>query len=1062
MPGWLSRSIGLFFIGLLLVAGGAHHSPVQSQSQSAAYDFQNPTQREMRGGETHTYTFKLKANELMRLVIEQRGIDVVLRWLGPDGTVLDEVDSPTGIQGPETLITFADQAGTYHLNVVSPNQAAAAGSYELKVEEFEAASQQGRFRYEATKLNNQLTHLFQAGKYDEALQLAPQAIEECEKFLGADHYTVGDSLNTLAELYRIKSDYAKAEPLYQRSLLIMEKSLGPDHPNVAKTMNNLAVLYQARGDFLRAEALYQQSLGIYEKALGPDHTWVASILNSLAVLYRTRGDYDRPELLYQRCLAIKEKALGPDHPEIAIALSNWAYFYYFKGDFVKAEPFFQRSLAISEKVFGPDHPDVAASLNGLALVFRAKGDYAQAESLARRSLVIREKALGRDHPEVAQSLNNLALIVTARGETSTVEPLFQRAVEIYTKTQGPHSTTVASSLANLAQFYETKDDYATAEPLLKRTLEIREKAFGPNHPAVAEALFHLAALYQAKGDISQAILYQSRSNEVSERDLMRNLVSGSERQKLLYLNQTATITERTLSLNMQAAPQNLEARQVALTVLLRRKGRALDALTQAIETLRQKQDPETQNLLDDYARLTSQISVLTLRGPGKQKPEDHLAYLQSLEEQKEKLEAAISRRSKEFQAQTIPVTLEGVQKLIPAQAVLLEYAVYRPYDTKVNRFGPARYVVYSLDQQGKINVADLGEVQHIDESVAKLRQLLSNSRSDLENELKPAAQDLNQLVLKPIRSLIGNARQLLISPDGGLSLIPFAALVDETGSFLLEQYQLTYLTSGRDLLRLAVKVESHHSPVILADPDYSTGKGPVLAGKQYKPLSRLIGTKVEGQSLKSLFPKADLKMQAQASKPALKEVKRPEILHIATHGRFLEDKPQPQLPQMAQRSLVPVEPQGNAEQLKLENPLLRSWLFFAGANCSDAGETDSTLTALEAAQLDLWGTKLVVLSACETGVGEAKTGDGVYGLRRALVLAGSESQMMSLWSVSDRATGELMVEYYTRLKAGEGRGDALRNVQLKMLNDPKRRHPFYWASFIQSGEWANLAGVRKK
>ncbi|HNB74378.1 MAG TPA: CHAT domain-containing protein, partial [Acidobacteriota bacterium] len=613
-----------------------------------------------------------------------------------------------------------------------------------------------------------------------------------------------------------------------------------------------------------------------------------------------------------------------------------------------------------------------------------------------------------------------------------------------------------------AQFYEAKGNFATAEPLLKQSLEIREKAFGPNHPAVAETLFRLAALYQAKGDISQAILYQTRSNDVSERDLMRNLVAGSERQKLLYLNQTATITERTLSLNLQTAPQSLEARRVALTVLLRRKGRALDALTQAIDTLRQRQDPETQTLLDDYARLTSQISVLTLRGPGKQKAEDHLAYLQSLEEQKEKLEVTISRRSKEFQAQTIPITLEGIQKLIPAQAVLLEYAVYRPYDTQVNRFGPARYVVYSLDHQGKINVADLGEAQHIDESVVKLRRLLSNSRSDFENELKPAVQNLNHLVLNPIRALIGNASHLLISPDGMLSLIPFAALIDETGSFLLEQYQLTYLTSGRDLLRLAVKVESHHRPVILADPDYANGKGPVLAGKQYAPLSRLIGTKVEGQSLKSLFPKADLKMQAHASKPMLKEVKRPEILHIATHGRFLEDTPQIQLPQIAQRSLVPTEPQGNAEQLKLENPLLRSWLFFAGANRDGDDQSNSTLTALEAAHLDLWGTKLVVLSACETGVGEAKTGDGVYGLRRALVLAGSESQMMSLWSVSDRPTRELMVEYYTRLKAGEGRSDALRNVQLKMLKDPKRRHPFYWASFIQSGEWANLAGVRKE
>jgi CHAT domain-containing protein len=132
-------------------------------------------------------------------------------------------------------------------------------------------------------------------------------------------------------------------------------------------------------------------------------------------------------------------------------------------------------------------------------------------------------------------------------------------------------------------------------------------------------------------------------------------------------------------------------------------------------------------------------------------------------------------------------------------------------------------------------------------------------------------------------------------------------------------------------------------------------------------------------------------------------------------------------------------------------------LALAGANARKSGDDDGILTAAEAAGLDLWGTKLVVLSACETGVGEVKNGDGVYGLRRALVLAGSESQVMSLWKVSDRATKDLMVAYYRGLLAGQGRTAALRRVQLRMLASPATRHPFYWASFIQSGAWGPLA-----
>jgi len=144
----------------------------------------------------------------------------------------------------------------------------------------------------------------------------------------------------------------------------------------------------------------------------------------------------------------------------------------------------------------------------------------------------------------------------------------------------------------------------------------------------------------------------------------------------------------------------------------------------------------------------------------------------------------------------------------------------------------------------------------------------------------------------------------------------------------------------------------------------------------------------------------------------------------------------------------------------VENPLLRSGLALAGANRANSESGDGVMTALEATGLDLWGTKLVVLSACDTGLGEVRNGDGVYGLRRALVLAGSETQVMSLWPVSDRSTRDLMVGYYTALIHGRGRGEAIREVQLRMLRTRAQRHPYYWASFIQSGEWANLEGRR--
>jgi CHAT domain-containing protein len=254
--------------------------------------------------------------------------------------------------------------------------------------------------------------------------------------------------------------------------------------------------------------------------------------------------------------------------------------------------------------------------------------------------------------------------------------------------------------------------------------------------------------------------------------------------------------------------------------------------------------------------------------------------------------------------------------------------------------------------------------------------------------------------------------------------------------------------------------------VVLADPNYgpsAAGGAPVDSGLQPARsgdldrsglvFTRLAGTATEAKALQSL-----LKLDAQnvltgdrATEAKLRELHGPRILHVATHGFFLND----------QEVALAFKSVGfGRETLPLplrENPLLRSGLALAGANARHSGATDDgILTAAEAAQLDLLGTQLVVLSACETGVGTVQTGEGVYGLRRALVLAGAQAQVASLWKVADTATQELVVDYYERLLKGEGRSGALRAVQKAMLMNPARQHPYYWAAFIPIGNWTPL------
>jgi CHAT domain-containing protein len=875
--------------------------------------------REMARGQSHTYLVRLAADQFLKAVIEQNGIDVVAHLSGPDGKQIMEFDSESRPRGREMVMHVAEAEGDYRLVVEPKLKEAPAGSYEIRIEELRAATENDRALQEARNLYRKATNLREAGKYDEALQS------------------------------------------------------------------------------------------------------------------------------YERALKIRERVLEPDHPDVAAPINGLAIIYYYEGEYAKAESLHQRALAIREKALGPEHPDVATSLNGLANLYSYKGDYAKAEPLHRRALAIREKELGPEHPNVAESLHSLASLCRDTG------------------------------------------DYARAEPLYKRAIAIFEKVWGPEHTEVAATLNDLAALYLAKGAIAQAIASQSRANAVSEHNLMRNLAIGSERQKLAYLATLSRQTDQTMSLHLRHAPDDPVARNLAATLILQRKGRALDATSESLNALRSRFDAEDRALLDQLTDAHSRIAKLVLDGPQRMTAKQYRDRVKTLEEQAEKLEAEISRRSDEFRAQSLPITLEAVRAAIPDDAALIEFASYRPFNPKaakeVEAYGWSRYVAYVLRRQGEIRWKELGDVKAVDEAVATLRKAMRDSK---RKDVKNLARAVDEKVFRPLRPLVGELNRLLISPEGALNLIPFAALVDEHGRYLVERYSISYLSSGRDLLRLQVTRESQAGPLVIADPDFGGRlqvegrrllkqakaapkkqvgeEAPVSAFSQFY-FPALPYTAEEGEAIRALLPGATLLTKRQASKTALKQVHGPALLHIATHGFFLEDL---KLTSTGKRSSQ--ESGGDSSRRlrqvamdgsRIEDPLLRSGLALAGANEQKAGD-NGIMTALEMTGLNLWGTKLVTLSACDTGVGEVRSGEGIHGLRRALALAGAETQVTSLWPVSDRWTKGLMVAYYRGLRQGQGRGAALRQAQLEMLKDVKRRRPYYWAGFILSGEWANLEGEREK
>ncbi|WP_437982334.1 tetratricopeptide repeat protein [Sorangium sp. So ce117] len=889
-----------------------------------------------------------------------------------------------------------------------------------------------------------------------------------ERALGAAHPELATTLSDFADLHRQRGEPARAEQLARRALAIRERSLGPAHPAVAASSGQLGSLYRERGDFVRAERLTRRALEVRRSSLGPEHPAIAASLDDYAGLYHDWGDYPRAERLYQQAIELKERVLGADHLSVATSLGRMARLQRDQGDYGSAERLQHRAMTIQARTLGQRHPELASTIDDLAQLCMDQGEYPRAEELYRRAMWIREETFGGDHPDIATSLTNLARLAWKRGDAALAEPLLERALTIRMRALGPEHPSVPMSLRYLAQVYARRGDDERAELTYRQALSLQEKLLGAWHPSVVPLLYDLSGMYLARGDVTRALDAQARGAAVRDRHAALLLAAGSEAKKRAYMTMLERETSETISLHMKHATADSNAARLALTTILRRKGSVLDAMADSLAALRGRLGPEDRRVLDELASVQSELSTLTLRGPGSAPIDRHRAALIALEQRRQALEADISRRSAEFRAQAPLVIIEDVLAALPDATALVEIVMYEPCDPRTATCGAPRYAAYVLRGDGGVLSTDLGEASEIDASVRALRRALAQPSLDP----RPSARALDVRLMDPIRALLGGARSVLVSADGALNLVPFGALIDERGSYLVESFTFTYLTSGRDLLRhRGARPAIGSRALVIADPDFGSAavpsgvrgesSGPSAANRRSADIGSVIfrplhATVTEGRTVARTLGEARLLIGPDATEESLKAASRPHVLHLATHGFFLTGKARPR-PTADDGRLAQNAP-ATIGAIPMENPLLRSGIALAGANRRAGDGEDGILTALEAAGLDLQGTRLVVLSACETGVGETSSGEGVYGLRRALVIAGAETLVMSLWKIDDEATRELMTAYYTELQADRGRSDAMRAVQLSMLASGRRAHPYYWASFIVAGNATSALG----
>ena len=532
-------------------------------------------------------------------------------------------------------------------------------------------------------------------------------------------------------------------------------------------------------------------------------------------------------------------------------------------------------------------------------------------------------------------------------------------------------------------------------------------------------------------------------------------------------------TNTTISSHIQETPNNSRAGRLALTTILRRKGRILDALTDSFRTLRQNLTPSEKKLLDELNTTRSQLAAITFRGTDDIPNKQYHTLVDNLRVKANDLENELACRSADFRAQSQLATIESIQQNIPSDAALVELVRYAPFKfrrTQLSRkWESPRYAAYIVHAEGDPQWVDLGEAEIIEQKLRSFRDNLRDIGTPIDAQLKPSARALDALIMEPIRKRLGNTRKILLVPDSQLNLVPFGALVDENNEYLIENYTITILTSGRDLLSRSSTSANAQSPVFLANPYFNRPGNANALHAQTKvrssqrrsrdvtrrTVSPLPETAAEVKAIAQLLPNVQLLTESEATENAVKQLQSPKILHLATHGFFFNiERVAP--PDLTTSSLFQDRNGPRFPPVTQENPLLRSGLALAGFNIRESGDQDGVLTALEVAGLDLRGTQLVVMSACDTGVGDVANGEGVYGLRRAFVIAGAESQLFSLWKVDDLATKDLMVNYYQRLLNQEGRSEALRQTQLEVLRSQQYQHPYYWAAFVPSGDWGPI------
>ena len=946
------------------------------------------------------------------------------------------------------------------------------------------------FAQDATALKEQARAIFKQGNYQAAIAAYKQAEAAAARTYGPNDQRTDIVANELAMSYYKQGEYAAAIPLFERvyrNTRDLRRGTENYHYDLATSLNNLAGSYDELGDDVKAEELYRTALETVLGRHGKDDPYVATEFNNLAGIYRDRGDYIRAIDAYRRSLELYRRQPQPEAAKVASALHNLAVTTSYLGQDAEAEKFYREALRLRLANLGPEHPAVASSLLGLAGLLEAKGDMVEAQKLFERALSIRRKKLGDDHPDVATALSNFAEFLRKQNQFAESERLHREALAIRERKLGADSVFVAHSLHNLAGLLRELNRDDDALGLYARSLKICRDKYGGENPELAKTLFGSAVLLAKLGQWNEAAAAFDESRRIIRKYNAQILPALKPAEQLTFLKST---DERFLEASLAAAYANRENQtfvDLSAAWLLNAKGVAQQALAERETLDRAKADAGTAETAKDLERVRSELSRLN-SGAGKNAENANVrAELEKLRGRQRQLVEQLATQGGRSPQAGEWAELNSVRKTLPPNGVLLQIVRFRPRDFKrpvsdPQMWLPPRYAAWIIPatDAGPVKFIDLGPADAIEGAVNAARSDLEKSISaiqaegeaDAEKQLRGKLRSVSDLVLAPCLKALPKVDTIYLSPDASLWLIPWAALPIDDQSYAVEKFTLSYLVSGRDLLVAPGDAAAKLAPPqVFADPDYdltaanaaaaaralwrstpppSAQKWPceVTLGKVQRLAATAQEATLVAPRLKQ-FAGAEpyVYLQQNALELVVKNVKRPQSLVISTHGFFLPEEA---------RDAADGESFATQRGKAASNPLLRCGLLLGGCNNPPTpGADDGILNGMEIVRLDLRGTELVVLSACQTALGQVQNGEGVAGLRQAFQLAGAKSVLATLWEVPDNDTAKLMIEFFGQLAEGKNKADALRAAQLKRITARRDRygaaHPFYWGAFTLTG-----------